>query len=663
MTSNGTNPPEFLSPADTAWLRMDRPTNPMVVTGVFLFDKPLEFAQLWDLVEKRLACHLRLRQRVVEPALPVGRPHWEEDPTFDLRAHVHRIALPEPADEVTLRALIGDLMSSRLDLSRPLWQVYLIERYGRGSALVTRMHHCLGDGASMTRLLLSIADAEPGTAAIHDAAAVTAHDTSSAHPSVLSQAIHTADAVVHEGMDMILHPTHLLDLAKAGLDGAVALGRLLLLPADPQTLFKGPIGVVKRPAWSKPIALKKVKEVGRALNGTVNDVLLSAMAGSLRRYLLGRGTRVDESIRAVVPVNIRGDGPTPEFGNHFGLVFLSIPIEIGDTRRRFEEVKRRMDALKSTPESFVAFAILESLGATAPAVESLGVEVFSSKATMVMTNVPGPRQRISLAGVPVKTMMFWVPSSGDIGVGISILSYAGEVRLGVNADALLVPDPDILVGAFAEEFEALAELAHRPHAAISADAVAGAAPNGKESAVMAHIEKSIRIDAPVEKVYEVATDIARFPEWWPSLKEVSNFVKPHVEVDGTYDWVYNMMGLKYRGTDEFVEASPNEMYRSRSCAGDIQHAFEHVFAPEKGGTHYTLRIDYTPPGSILGRLADDIFLRRYNEKEADQVVENLKSICEREAALTPETPKAKVKPARPRPRKAKGVEAHAGRNV
>jgi uncharacterized membrane protein len=163
---------------------------------------------------------------------------------------------------------------------------------------------------------------------------------------------------------------------------------------------------------------------------------------------------------------------------------------------------------------------------------------------------------------------------------------------------------------------------------------------------MAHIEKSVTVDAPVESVFEFATDVARFPEWWKSLKEVKNFDKLHASVGSKYDWTYTMLGLTYHGTDEFLEVVPNKLYRSRSCAGQIDHAFEHRFAAEDGKTRYTVTIDYTPPGgSLFGGLADLLLLKRMNEKDAEQVVANLKAICEREV------PAAAQKAAKPKGRR------------
>jgi WS/DGAT/MGAT family acyltransferase len=231
---------------------------------------------------------------------------------------------------------------------------------------------------------------------------------------------------------------------------------LVLRWPDPKTVFKGGLNVSKRAAWSKPLALQDVKEVGRSLEGTVNDVLLTAMAGALRRYLQDRDEPVEGlNLRAVVPVDLRRPGTHEELGNKFGLVFLSLPLGIADPGDRLHELKRRMDGLKSSLEAPVAYGILNAIGGSPQPVQDLVVDIFGTKGTAVMTNVIGPKEQIYLAGAPLESLMFWVPQSGHLGLGVSILSYAGRVWLGVITDEGLVPDPEIIVSEFHVEFDEL----------------------------------------------------------------------------------------------------------------------------------------------------------------------------------------------------------------
>jgi len=181
-------------------------------------------------------------------------------------------------------------------------------------------------------------------------------------------------------------------------------------------------------------------------------VLLTGVCGALRRYVEIRGGDIEGlDIRAVIPVNLRPEDAVGELGNKFGLVFLSLPIGIVPWRERLRELKRRMDALKTSSEAVVSFAVLNALGMASAEVESMAVSILGKKATAVMTNVPGPRQEIYMAGKAIRSMMFWVPQSARLGLGVSILSYAGQVRLGVATDAGLIPDPMTIIDAFQDE--------------------------------------------------------------------------------------------------------------------------------------------------------------------------------------------------------------------
>ncbi|HEX9476259.1 MAG TPA: WS/DGAT domain-containing protein, partial [Candidatus Dormibacteraeota bacterium] len=216
------------------------------------------------------------------------------------------------------------------------------------------------------------------------------------------------------------------------------------------------LGRRKRAAWSEPVPLDDFKSIGKAFGATVNDVLVATATGALRRYIEKRGgSTAGVAIRASVPVNLRPlDGPL-KLGNAFGLVFLTLPIGIADPGRRLRAIKKEMDELKSSPEALVAFGVLSLLGLAPVEVEQLGLRFFGSKATAVLTNVPGPRQPLYMAGRKIDKVMFWVPQSGHMALGISILSYAGGVMLGVATDAGLVPDPEQIVAGFKVEFEAM----------------------------------------------------------------------------------------------------------------------------------------------------------------------------------------------------------------
>lgn len=485
---------EAVSNVDAAWLHMELPNNLMMITGVFVFDETLSFSRLRAVLEQRLLPFDRFRQRIVEPRFGVGSPHWEFDPQFDIANHLHRIALPAPGDQTALQDLVSDMMGMPLDFSKPLWQFHLVESFGDGCALVCRLHHCIADGIALMRVLLSLTDNTPEDQ--WSPPEEEAEPRRSRNPvrvvtrpasAVLGATRRFSGALWSESKELATHPGIALDLARLGTDTTLALGRLLLLPSDPKTILKGPLGVPKRAAWSEAIPLPTVKAIGKATGATVNDILVASVAGALRRYLQENDQPVDDlNVRGVIPVNLRAPDSKAELGNRFGLVFLSLPLGVADPFDRLMELKRRMDDLKGTPEAVVAFGILNAIGMAPVEIENLVVNIFGAKATTVMTNVPGPRQKVYFAGAPIKDLMFWVPQSGRLGIGVSILSYNNRVMLGVATDQGLIPNPDQIVALFEEEIRSLHVLVEAgapnetaPTAEKPADAPVQAAPSGE----------------------------------------------------------------------------------------------------------------------------------------------------------------------------------------
>ena len=455
---------ETFSSVDTAWLHMDTPTNLAVITGVMSFPEPLDFDRLRMTVEARLLPFNRFRQRVQEGSLLPGRPRWEYDPDFDIDYHVQRIELPEPGDHAALQDLVGDMMSTPLDRSRPLWQFFYVENYAGGSALVARLHHCIADGIALMQVLLTMTDETPE--APWPEPYIESRESLSPFARMLlpavkaamafNQTVHSAEHIVHEGVGTLIHPSRLREAARYGTASSMALGKLLLIPPDHRTIFKHKCSVQKRAAWSTAIRVEDVKAVGQTMGGTINDILLSAVTGSLRRYLEERGEPVGQlDIRAIVPVNLRPLDELDQMGNRFGLVFLSLPVGIKDPIKRLIVLRKRMDAIKNSPEAVVAFGILNVIGLTPTQIEKIIISIFGMKGTAVITNVPGPRQMLYLAGQPINTLMFWVPAPGNLSIGVSIFSYAGEVILGLNTDASVVPDPERIIELFQVEFEHL----------------------------------------------------------------------------------------------------------------------------------------------------------------------------------------------------------------
>jgi len=459
----GLLPGEAMSNVDAAWLHMEDRTNLMTITGVLSFYEKLEFEKLKELIEDRFLGYDRFRQVVVESPLPMVGPRWVEDRYFNLRSHLLRVALPDPGGQDELQEMVSTLMSTPLDTTKPLWQFQYIENYRGGSAVVARIHHCIADGIALVKVLLGMTDDSPtGSPSVRRTRRRRKPLGGGLWlPEVVNEALYsvrkTTGKMVEGTVDTVLDPARAVGIAGEGIKATGVLGRLALMPSDPETLFKGALGTAKRCAWSRVLPLDEVKTFSRSVGATINDVLLSGVAGALRRYLISRGEEVTPGLdlRAIIPVNLRPENAVEELGNRFGLVFLSLPVGLEDRIERLKELKLRMDAIKNSTEAVVTYAVLNALGTASSVVESQAVKFFGSKASAVMTNVPGPRQELYLAGKAMRSMMFWVPQAAHLGLGVSVLSYAGQVRLGVVTDVGLVPNPAALIEAFQDEMTAM----------------------------------------------------------------------------------------------------------------------------------------------------------------------------------------------------------------
>jgi diacylglycerol O-acyltransferase / wax synthase len=459
---------EQMSSADTAWLHMDRPTNRMVVSALMWFDQPLDWSRVEERLDRRLVAEFpRFRQRVVDSSLPLDRPWWEEDPGFELEAHLHHTSLPAPGDQGMLRGFVERTMTTSLDRSRALWEVHLIDGFGSGCALFFRIHHCIADGVALARVMLSLTDdgpdagLAPSRAGGHGAGALDRLSRPAARTLATTRTL--AEAVWNESTRVVAHPSELTSFAAAGRTDAKTLAKLLLTGPDVDTVLKGELGIARRVAWSAPLRLDGLKEVGHGFGGTVNDVVLTAVAGALRVYLKEHRGPVDE-VRAIVPFNLRSlDEPLPRtLGNQFGLVLVPLPVGIDSRRERLAEVKREMDAIKRSPEGAFSYGILGAIGLTPVQIQNLVIGQFAARGTLVITNVAGPPQPLHFAGAPMRGAVFWAPCAAEVGMSVSIFSYAGEVRLGLAVDAGLVPEPQRIVNAFNAEYRELAALAGIP---------------------------------------------------------------------------------------------------------------------------------------------------------------------------------------------------------
>jgi WS/DGAT/MGAT family acyltransferase len=454
-----------LSPLDVSFLYMETPTTAMHVGGVAVFQPPEEgfdYDRLVELISQRIALVPRYRQKVRLVPGRLANPVWVDDEDFDVTYHVRRSALPKPGTDAQLRDLVGRLQSRQLDRSRPLWEIYLVEGLEGGRVgIITKTHHAMVDGVSAVDIGTVILDLTP------EPREVPADDwTPQREPGL-------ASLVVGAVTDLVRRPTQALDTARTavgdaratagkvvGVAGGVVSSVATIARPAPDSPLNVRIGEQRRFGMAKT-DLEDYKRVRKAHGGTVNDVVLTVVAGALRSWLMTRGEAVTPTttIRAMVPVSVRNDGQEGQLGNRVSSYFVDLPVGEGNPAMRLHQVSFAMRGHKESGQSVGADAIVQLSGFAPPTLHSLGARVASSFTrrlfNLVVTNVPGPQFPLYAAGARMLEMYPVVPLAKGQAVTVGLTSYDGGVYYGLNADRDAMPDIDVLAGLLEES---LAEL-------------------------------------------------------------------------------------------------------------------------------------------------------------------------------------------------------------
>lgn len=468
---------ERMSKVDTAWLRMDSPSNLMMIVGVWILRPGVAPDALKERVRERLLPYPRFVQIAREDA---AGAHWTRDPDFQIDRHIvtHKLKRrPGQTEQDALQDRVGDLAMQPLDPDHPLWRFELIERYDGGSALIARIHHCIADGIALISVMMSLVDGggapperqrrKSPKIRLDGAEDWLADTLIRPFGDITAKALEAAGGGAAKSFSMLAAPQQSLsntlgqavDIARMGGQLASDLASLALMPDDSPTRLKGQPGSAKRVAWCEPIPLDEVKAIGKAMNCSVNDVLLGCVAGAIGAYLRGLGDDIGgKEIRAMVPINLRPMEDAWQLGNRFGLVPLVLPIGLDNPIERVFAVRARMNNLKGSLQPLLTFGLLSVAGLLIKPAQDAMLSLFGRKTTAVMTNVPGPAAKLKVCGSTLEQTMFWVPQTGTVGLGVSILSYGGGVQFGVIADTRLCPDPQQIIDHFEPEFARLLTL-------------------------------------------------------------------------------------------------------------------------------------------------------------------------------------------------------------
>ena len=442
---------ESMSPVDTMWLRTDRPHNLMTIVAVWMLEGPVALDRVENQLFERHLTYRRYRQKV---EFARGGPYWRDDPHLNRAHHIKRVRLPGRGDKEALERFVGDLASEPFDFNHPLWTVHIVEDYEGGAAVVLRWHHAIADGAALVGVTLALVDGPVGArrAAPPDEDEGWLQSLMAPVAAAISAGTQ-ATSTLGAALELARNPLRAVDYLRHGAGVAGELAYLMSMMSDSATRFKGKPTGSKRVAWCEPLKLPDVKAVSRALGCSINDLLLSCAAGAMRRYLADKGDRTKGvEIRALAPIDLREPGDL-ELGNRFGLLGVLLPVGVEHPLERLMIVRQRMLDLKTSYEPAVTLGVFAALGYLPKIVQDQLFDLLASRMTAVMTNVPGPPEPLTVAGSRLRQMLFWVPQSADIGMGVSILSYAGQVQFGLITDDALTPDPEAVVSRFLEEFD------------------------------------------------------------------------------------------------------------------------------------------------------------------------------------------------------------------
>jgi WS/DGAT/MGAT family acyltransferase len=449
-----------MSVRDAGFLYLERPEAGLHIACLALFERDVSLEALIQRVEARLPRLPRYTQRAVPAPFGVGHPTWEDDPDFDLHEHVRRWSLPAPGGESELVALASALFELPLARSRPLWEMHLIQGLdGDRCALLQKVHHCMVDGMAGAQILETLLDAEPSAP---DAVLSLPRSRRRVRPQsglvgALVDGARAQARGVSQALGALARPTSAL--AAADRLRRAAFAALQLATDDvPVMPWNAPIGPHRSLAFTR-LPLEAVRRVRRVRGGTVNDVVLTAIAGGLRRYLEGVGvaTRGLE-LTALVPVSLRSAEEAQALGNRISAMLVPLAVDPSDEIPRLAATRAITDRLKRATAWTGIDALLAALDGAPPALVALASAYvkIGRLANLIATNVPGPRETRWLGDARVDALYPLVPIAGGIGLGVAVFSYDGWLHVGLNADARRRVDLEKLRRAIEDAFQALA---------------------------------------------------------------------------------------------------------------------------------------------------------------------------------------------------------------
>ena len=464
-----------LSSIDASFLSNEGSDSHMHVGAVLIFEgPPPSYDDFLDHVRNRLHLVPRFRQKLAFPPVQIGRPFWADDPNFNLAYHVRHSALPAPGSEEQLRNIAGRLFSQRLDRSKPLWELWLVQGLERNRfALINKTHHALVDGVAGVDIATVLFDVKPVPEQIEpDSSWVPSPAPSHAELAArgVKELVETPFNLSRRALRAASHP---FGAARRIRDGAEALGEVAWNFTDPapDVPLNVDIGSHRRFAWSRA-SLEDFKRIKNALGGTVNDVVLTVVSGALRRWLQGRGIRTEGlELRALVPVSIRAEDDRGKLGNRIAAMRGPLPVYVEDPVRRLGLVRAAMDDLKESKQALGAEVISRFNDFAPPTLLAQAARInFSTRLfNLIVTNVPGPQIPLYVLGRELQDVFPVAFLPEHHALAIAIMSYNGGTNFGLLADYDSMEDVDSIADALGYALDELLGAAAAVEAKTQAD--------------------------------------------------------------------------------------------------------------------------------------------------------------------------------------------------
>lgn len=431
-----------------------------IITAIMVLKTPPDKKLLFKIIEDRLSLFERFRCKVTDTH---GKPQWAHDDDFDINSHIHHFALPQPGDDQALQEMMESLMSKPLDCAKPLWQIHMIENYQGGFVLLWRIHHVIADGMALIKVVFSLTG-KSAEDSLHLPPAST--EDADLPPEKLSSKIQRwalqSEKFIKSAREWWQHPEDWIESIRKNLQHTIDLGKVLLDRADDPAskFYKGKLSVLKTPVWTQDaLSVADLKTIGHHYKATVNDMLLCLVAGGIRYHLKKNNIDPKEGITVAAPVNMRPHAGDQRLNNKVGSIFINLPVHLSDPAERLSAIHEHMEDIKSSVEPVLIYNIVELFAdVTTKGLENTVTGMLGSNVTAIVTNVPGPREYVYIAGCEIADMMFWVPQSEAFGIGISMMSYCGKARIGIVTDPAVVKHPEWMIEGIVKEYELLKKI-------------------------------------------------------------------------------------------------------------------------------------------------------------------------------------------------------------